>query len=196
MRTLKRKSYIGLTWLDNINAAVKELLDEDDICHAVAKTRNISEAIHCDDIARKCAQAEELKRSDTRKTDACSTQHRRKVLLHEYRRRQTLVLRYQYDANSKASIRLLPSTNRHVANSRAHRNTCVRLRRHSRTKQINMAKKRGRAMVLTDTPVRVKRKPRSGRRRWKNHTVARTLVPKKQVKYAKRQKHRRRHASA
>ena len=44
MRTYKRKSNRGLTSLDNMNAAVKEVLDEGRKCHAVATTRNISEA--------------------------------------------------------------------------------------------------------------------------------------------------------
>ena len=44
MRTYKRKSNRGLTSLDNMNAAVKEVLDEGRKCHAVATTRNISQA--------------------------------------------------------------------------------------------------------------------------------------------------------
>ena len=44
MRTYKRKSNRGFTSLDNMNAAVKEVLDEGRKCHAVATTRNISEA--------------------------------------------------------------------------------------------------------------------------------------------------------
>ena len=44
MRTYKRKSNRGLTPLDNMNAAVREVLDEGRKCHAVATTRNISEA--------------------------------------------------------------------------------------------------------------------------------------------------------
>ena len=44
MRTYKRKSNRGLTSLDNMNAAVKEVLDEGRKCRAVATTRNISEA--------------------------------------------------------------------------------------------------------------------------------------------------------
>ena len=44
MRTYKRKSNRGLTSLDNMNAAVKEVLDESRKCHAVATTRDISEA--------------------------------------------------------------------------------------------------------------------------------------------------------
>ena len=44
MRTYKRKSNRGLMSLDNMNAAVKEVLDEGRKCHAVATTRNISEA--------------------------------------------------------------------------------------------------------------------------------------------------------
>ena len=44
MRTYKRKSNRDLTSLDNMNAAVKEVLDEGRKCHAVATTRNISEA--------------------------------------------------------------------------------------------------------------------------------------------------------
>ena len=44
MRTYKRKSNRGITSLDNMNAAVKEVLDEGRKCHAVATTRNISEA--------------------------------------------------------------------------------------------------------------------------------------------------------
>ena len=43
-------------------------------------------------------------------------------------------------ATQQASETRLPSANRHVANSRAHRKTCVRLRRHPRAKQINVAK--------------------------------------------------------
>ena len=42
MRTYKRKSNRGV--IDNMNAAVKEVLDEGRKCHAVATTRNISEA--------------------------------------------------------------------------------------------------------------------------------------------------------
>ena len=43
-------------------------------------------------------------------------------------------------ATQQASETRLPSANHHVANSRAHRKTCVRLRRHPRAKQINVAK--------------------------------------------------------
>ena len=86
MRTYKRKSNRGLTSLDNMNAAVKEVLDEGRKCHAVPQ-QETSTKLRCDDIALKCAQAEQLKRSDTRKTDACSAQQRRQVLL-SMRRRQ------------------------------------------------------------------------------------------------------------
>ena len=70
LSSYKRKSNRGLTSLDNMNAAVKEVLDEGRKCHAVATTRNISEAT----LRRHCSKVRTggLKRSDTRKTDACS----------------------------------------------------------------------------------------------------------------------------
>ena len=44
MRTYKRKTDRGLTSLDNMNAAVKEVLDEGKKYHAVVKARIISDA--------------------------------------------------------------------------------------------------------------------------------------------------------
>ena len=84
----------------------------------------------------------------------------------------------------------LPLANRHVANYSAHRETCVRLRRQPRAKQINVAQSEA-VQCSEPTPClkNALEAEASAVKIITSRTVARTLVPKKEVKPAKQQKY-------
>ena len=80
--------------------------------------------------------------------------------------------------------------NRHVANYSAHREENVRPFTKATPRKTNeRGKKRGRSMILTDTPVKNALEAGASKvKRTTSRKVARTLVSKKEVKPAKRQK--------
>ena len=72
----------------------------------------------------------------------------------------------------------------------AHRKTCILLRRQPPRKTNQRGKNQGRSMILTDTPVKTALEAEAAKiSKTTSRKVATTLVPKKEVESAKRQKY-------